>query len=113
MTNPFETLDARLSNIENLLLDLKQTSGNQERLPETDQLLTIQQAADFLNVSVPTIYGYVQRREIPVCKRSKRLYFSKQEITAWIKAARKKTLDEFNASLDEHFKRARRANNGR
>ncbi len=43
--------------------------------PETDQLLTIQQAAEFLKLSVPTLYGLVSKSQLPVSKRGKRLYF--------------------------------------
>lgn len=81
-------LHEQLTNIERLLLQ----RGNET--PEPDQLLTIQQAGQLLNLSVPTLYGYVQRAEIPVCKRGKRLYFSKQELTDWIKAGRKLTREE-------------------
>ena len=59
--------------------------------PQADELLTIKQAAEILSLSVPTIYGLVSRREIPVNKRGKRLYFSKTELTQWIKDGRKKT----------------------
>ena len=94
MNNPFETIDARLSNIENLLLDLKHPLKEAGNLPETDQLFTIQQAGEFLNLKVPTLYGLIQRAAIPVCKRGKRLYFSKQELIEWIKAGRKISLAE-------------------
>ena len=63
---------------------------------EADQLLNVQETADFLNLSVPTIYGYVHRQEIPVNKRGKRLYFSKKELTTWIKGGRKKTISEIS-----------------
>lgn len=59
-----------------------------------DELLTIQQAAEIIKVSVPTIYGLVQKAKIPVCKKGKRLYFSKDEITQWIRLGRKKTVGE-------------------
>ena len=67
-----------------------QKQGNTNQ-PEPEQLLTVQQAAELLNLSVPTLYGYTQRAEIPVCKRGKRLYFSKQSLFEWIKDGRKKT----------------------
>jgi excisionase family DNA binding protein len=41
-----------------------------------EKLLTVQEAAEFLNLSVPTIYLKVSKGEIPFMKRSKRLYFS-------------------------------------
>lgn len=79
----------RLTSIEKLLAE----NGSITKT-EPDQLLTIQQAGEFLNLSVPTLYGYVQRAEIPVNKRGKRLYFSKQELFDWIKEGRRKTLSE-------------------
>ena len=75
----------KLENIERLLLIKSNTPQ-----PESDILLTIKQAAEILHLSVPTIYGLVQRAEVPVCKRGKRLYFSRQELTTWIMAGRKK-----------------------
>lgn len=74
----------KVDNIERLL------QQRTELQVESEQLLTIQQAAQLLNLSVPTIYGLVSKAEVPVSKKGKRLYFSKQELTAWIKEGRKK-----------------------
>ena len=79
----------KMNNIEALLLE-----KSNETPTEQDQFLTIQEAGAFLNLSVPTLYGFTQRSEIPVCKRGKRLYFSKQNLTDWIKQGRKKTISE-------------------
>lgn len=70
--------------------------------PDTDKLLTIQEAAAIIHLAVPTVYGLVQRKEIPVAKRGKRLYFSKQELTSWILAGRKKTISEIQAEENEY-----------
>ena len=70
---------------------------------EADTLFSVQEAANFLNLSVPTIYGYVQRQEIPVNKRSKRLYFSKKELTEWVKAGRRKTVSEIEAEAHSYL----------
>jgi len=86
----------KLSNIERLLTEM----GN-ENQSERDQILTVQEAADFLNLSTPTIYGYVQRAEIPVCKRTKRLYFSKQQLIDWIKEGQRKTVSEIETETDQ------------
>ena len=88
----------------------KQSNPNQ---PEADQLLTVQQAAEILCLSVPTLYGLTQRAEIPVCKRGKRLYFSKQELTNWIKAGRKKTLAETASEANQYIKNKKGLNNGK
>jgi excisionase family DNA binding protein len=55
-------------------------NNTQESKPTTEQpeqLLIVQEAAQFLNLTVPTIYSKVSKGELPVMKRSKRLYFSK------------------------------------
>lgn len=105
MNNPFEVIDARLSNIESLLLDIKhgQPSGGNAPTIAPDELLTIQQAADFLKLSVATIYGHVHRATLPVCKRDKRLYFSRQELTEWVKSGRKKTYAEIAKEANQYL----------
>ena len=92
----------KLSNIERLLLE---TSN--EVKPNADQLLTIQQAAELLTLSVPTIYGLVSRAEIPCMKKGKRLYFSKQELTRWIKSGRKQTTSEIAETASKYIKSKR------
>jgi excisionase family DNA binding protein len=88
-------LNERLENIERLL-----TQKKAEPCTNADELLTIQQAADFLHISTFTIYGLVSRSVIPSMKRGKRLYFSKDELTAWVKATRKKTASEAAKDAD-------------
>ena len=85
----------KLTEIERLILQKGSETPSNE-----DQLLTIQQASQLLNLSVPTLYGYVQRSKIPVSKRGKRLYFSKNELLEWIKAGRKKTIDELTKEAE-------------
>jgi excisionase family DNA binding protein len=67
-----------------------------------DEILTIDQAAGFLNLTKPTIYSLVSRNELPVMKRSKRLYFSKQELINYLKQGRNKTNKEIEAEA-KHF----------
>ena len=59
--------------------------------PDTDELLTVQDAAKFLSLSVPTVYGLISKKELPVMKRSKRCYFSKVELMNYLKQGRQKT----------------------
>jgi len=66
--------------------------------PVKDELLTIEAAATLLSVTVPTVYGYVHQRAIPCMKRRGRLYFSKLELLAWVKSARRSTVDEIKAN---------------
>jgi len=88
----------KLENIEQLIV-----TQNNSPQPEADKLLTIKQAAEIIHLSVPTIYGLVQRSEVPVCKRGKRLYFSKQELTTWIMSGRKRTLAEIDEDVKNYY----------
>lgn len=84
LPNAVSRLYEKLDSIEKLLL----SQGNTIQL-EADQLLTIKEAAEHLTLSVPTLYDLVSRAAIPVSKRGKRLYFSKQELTEPINAGSK------------------------
>jgi excisionase family DNA binding protein len=79
------------------------SEAKQPELQNPDELLTVQQAAELLNLSVATLYGYTQRAEIPVCKRGKRLYFSKQNLIEWVKQGKKKTLAEIAHEADNYL----------
>ena len=68
---------------------------------ETDDLMNIQEAAKYLRLTVPTLYGHVSKSTIPVSKQGKRLYFSKKELTEWIKSGRKKTVAEITAEVEQ------------
>jgi len=104
MNNPFEVIEARLNSIETLLLDLKHTPQELGEQPETDELLTVQDTAKFLSLSVPTIYTLISRGELPVMKRSKRCYFSKVELINYLKQGRKKTFAETASEADNYLK---------
>ena len=84
----FTHLFNKVENIERLLIEKSESAF------EEDKILTIREASQVLTLSVPTIYGLVSRSQIPVSKKGKRLYFSKKDLTEWIKAGRKKTSDE-------------------
>lgn len=68
-----------------------------------DELLTIQQAAKFLNLSVATLYSKVSKNELPVMKRSKRLYFSSSELMEYLKAGRKKSNAELEQEAEKYL----------
>ncbi|WP_181306957.1 helix-turn-helix domain-containing protein [Rufibacter sp. XAAS-G3-1] len=68
-------------------------AATQSAAPQNDRLLTVTQAAEFLSLATPTIYSLVSRNEIVYMKRGKRLYFSEQELTAWLKGGRKEAAE--------------------
>jgi excisionase family DNA binding protein len=91
-------LQNQLNNIERLLLD--KSNDNPQ---ESEQLLTIKQTSNLLNLSVPTLYSKVQRAEIPVCKRGKRLYFSKLDLMEWIKQGKRKTKADIESEVETYL----------
>lgn len=97
-------LHEKLDHIEQLLREANSHPA------ESDELLTIAQAAKFLNLSTPTIYGKVSRNEIPVNKQGKRLYFYKSELAEWIKSGRKKTVSEIAQEANEYLLTRKRGN---
>lgn len=68
-----------------------------------ERLLTVQEAAEFLSLSVPTIYSKVSRKELPVMKRSKRLYFSNLDLMEYLKEGRNKTNAEIQAEAEAYL----------
>jgi len=68
---------------------------------QPEKLLTIQEAAKFLSLTVPTMYSKVSKGELPVMKRGKRLYFSRTELLAYLKEGRKKS----NAEIEQEAKK--------
>jgi excisionase family DNA binding protein len=108
MNNPFEAIAARLSSIETLILDLKHPQQQAKPVKEAERLLSVQEAANFLNLTVPTIYSKVSKRELPVMKRSKRLYFSSFELMDYLKDGRKKSNAEIEAQADAYLSNKKR-----
>lgn len=101
----FEQLPQAVSQL-NAKIDLLLSRSNESNQTETDKLLTIQEAAIFLHLSKLTLYSYVSKASIPVSKQGKRLYFSKHELTEWVKAGRKKTISEIQN--DSYLKSSRK-----
>lgn len=69
------------------------------------EFLTIREVASMLNISVPTIYGYVYHKEIPHMKRSGRLYFDRAELTEWIRSGRRITASEIRRAASQSLDR--------
>lgn len=73
-----------------------------------DQFLTVEQTAEFLTLSVPTIYSKVSRRELPFMKRGKRLYFARKDLEAYLQGGRVKTVSEIEADADQYLTKGNR-----
>lgn len=86
----------KVDNIEKMLL-----GRSIEHQTETDKLLTVEEAAEFLHLSVESVYALTRKFEIPCYKPNKRLYFSTEKLIEYIKAFPQKTKDEVKAERDD------------
>jgi excisionase family DNA binding protein len=65
---------------------------NPKELNETGQLITRIQAADFLNISLPTLTKYVKQGKIPAHRIGSRILFQKNEILNSLKEVQVRNL---------------------
>jgi excisionase family DNA binding protein len=82
---------------------------DQAKAPQSEQdvFLTVPEAADFLKIGIPTLYGYTQRAEIPCFRKGKRLYFSKMLLRQWIEQGRKMTPVEIRQEAEKYLQRTK------
>ncbi len=85
-----------------------QKNVNQPDTKQPEQFLTIQEAAEFLRLTVPTVYIKVHKGELPVMKRGKRLYFSKTELMDYLKAGRKKSNAEIEQEANAYLSKIKK-----
>ncbi|NQY28291.1 MAG: helix-turn-helix domain-containing protein [Flavobacteriaceae bacterium] len=105
MNNPFKTLDERLSNIENLLLDIKHNPTPKYEAQQDSLWLDLNELIEYdpEKRSKPTFYGYVHEGTIPYHKRGKKLIFLKAEIDEWLKLGRVKTNSEIEEESNNYL----------
>jgi excisionase family DNA binding protein len=88
----------KLEHLEKLIIRISNVEENKE------ELLNIQEASKLLNLSISTIYSKVCKREIPVNKQGKRIYFYRHELMKWIKSGRVKTYFEIQNDIEKRSK---------
>ncbi|MEZ7498643.1 MULTISPECIES: helix-turn-helix domain-containing protein [Flavobacterium] len=88
----------KLEYLEKLIVRISNVEENKE------ELLNIQEASKLLNLSVSTIYSKVCKKEIPVNKQGKRIYFYRHELMKWIKSGRVKTYFEIQNDIEKRSK---------
>jgi excisionase family DNA binding protein len=60
-------------------------------------ILTVQQAADFLKLKIATLYEKTSRKLIPHFKKGNKLYFHLSELQEWIQKGKVKTHEEIES----------------
>lgn len=105
MKNPFDLIESRLNAIEALLLEIKHKSNRLDKNSNRESdLLTVEQAAQFLHLSKSTVYTLMSKGELPHMKRSKRCYFSRAELTTYIKNGKKQTNQELKLRPESYVR---------
>ena len=81
MSSPFETIDKRLSNIENLLLDIKHNPATTEtQSVEKNDLIVRKEALELLNISSSTLWLYEKEGKIQGYGVKGKRYYKRSEI---------------------------------
>jgi len=96
-----EALNAKVDNLTMLLQSKKPTE-------KVNDLLNIQEAAIFLNLSKATLYCKVNKRELPYMKQGKRLYFSREELTNYIKSGKVLSDKEIEENADNFLSNSKK-----
>ena len=105
MVNPFEAIELKLNSIETLLLQLHTRNiSKQNSNMDEETILNINEAAEYIKLSIPSIYRLVGEQTLPAIKKGKKLLFSKKSLTEWLMEGRKKTLSEIQRDGKRSFK---------
>ena len=107
----------KFENLPNAIADLIKGQSELKALflnkanPQTEIELpdNIKGISKLTELSVATLYGYVQRNEIPHYKKGNRLKFFKSEIIDWIKEGKVKSLAEIEADANAYFSNKNKA----
>lgn len=91
-------LHDKLEHLEKLILRISIVDQNK------DETLNIQEGSKLLNLSLSTIYSQICKREIPVDKQGKRIYFYRNELMKWTKSCRVKTYLEIKNDIEKRSK---------
>ncbi|MBC6991677.1 helix-turn-helix domain-containing protein [Hymenobacter sp. BT491] len=90
MNNPFEIINARLSNLEALTLQALDCLRNTATAP-APEIGGIELAQQVTRLSKPRLYALVSARGIPHAKRGNKLYFNRADLLAWVNAGKRGT----------------------
>ncbi|MBJ6111791.1 helix-turn-helix domain-containing protein [Hymenobacter sp. BT523] len=106
--NPFDTINARLSNLEALTLEtlncLRTTATTTS--PEVGG---IELAQEITRLSKTRLYALVSARGIPHAKRGNKLYFNRKDLLAWVENGRRSEADGSSVYVSKPGRRGRNA----
>ena len=86
----------KIDRIENLIQSAISSSG------DPDQVLNIDKAAKFLNLTQSALRAKISRRDIPYYKSGKRIFFLRTTLLEWIKSKTVLTRTEIEEFANNH-----------
>lgn len=78
------TLVQKVESLESSIQNIKNTS-------DKDELLDIEELAEFLGKSKVTVYRLKHDKKIPYIKQGNRIYFLKKDVMEWLKSNRRES----------------------
>ncbi len=84
MENPFSVLNQKLDSLSDVVGKLVGARINGDGL-DKDEFMRIEDAADFMQLKISTVRGYVRDKKITYYKQGGTLYFSKSDINDFIR----------------------------
>ncbi len=84
--------------------ELQKFFADKQEKPQSDELGGIDFAIKLTGLAKSTIYCLCSSRQIPHSKRGKRLYFSRNDLTEWLKAGKRKTQSEISVEANNYRK---------
>lgn len=102
-----EFTDDQASEFLNLFRDVRKLLNNKTEEIKTGQkeILTLNDACDFLNLSKPTIYSLTSKNQIPFIKKSKKLYFRTSELILWLNEGKQLTIKELKEEGEQRTRK--------
>lgn len=95
MENPFLYLEQRLSQIENLLINLERNFGGTQKTEsksnQESEILDALEVAKLAKVKLNTIYSYNTKGVIPIWSSETPILYKRDEIMEWLANGKKLT----------------------
>lgn len=101
--NPFTEISEKLDTLTLMVAEMQRQT--KVSFKPVDAPLTIEEAADYLNLSKSRLYRLTSERGIPFIKRGRGILFSKADLDNWLLTKRQKTADEIRQEAKKYRER--------
>ena len=95
-----ELQDIINESVKKALIEHENSQTKKSENDEEKDLINVKEAAELLDLTIPTIYSKVSRGQLPFKKNAKRLYFSRKELLESL-SKKKKTRSELEIEAEK------------